>query len=151
MNSRVAVMQALRSIKDPESEKDIVSLNFIADVKIEDANVTVQFRPDTMNSSLLDQFTAEIKRAVLEVEGVQKVDVVIEQPDHNEAVEAEQEFGGVQDLNHVKKGHCCNERKGRGWQIAGKWPAGSDPSQKRIPCGNSGRGYHGSEHPKNVL
>jgi len=103
MNSRVAVMQALRSIKDPESEKDIVSLNFIADVKIEEANVTVQFRPGTMNSSLLDQFTAEIKRAVLEVEGVQKVDVVIEQPDHNEAVEAEQEFGGVQDLNHVKK------------------------------------------------
>jgi len=68
MNSRVAVMQALRSIKDPESEKDIVSLNFIADVKIEDANVTVQFRPGTMNSSLLDQFTAEIKRAVLEVD-----------------------------------------------------------------------------------
>lgn len=103
MNQRVEILQVLRTIKDPELEKDIVSLNFIADVKIEEGHVTVHFRPDTAKCPLLDQFTAEIKRAVLALEGVQKVDVVIEQPKQDEPLETEQKFGGVQDLNHVKK------------------------------------------------
>lgn len=103
MNQRVEILQVLRTIKDPELEKDIVSLNFIADVKIEEGNVVVHFRPDAAKASMLDLFKVEIKRAVLQVEGVMKVDVVIEQPKQDAPVEAEQEFGSVQDLNHVKK------------------------------------------------
>ena len=103
MVQKVAILQALRSVKDPELERDIVSLNFIADVKIERNNVTVYFRPDTAKCPLLDQFTAEIKRTVSQVEGVQKVDVVIEKPKQDEPVNSEEQFGGVQDLNHVKK------------------------------------------------
>jgi len=34
MVQEVAILQALRSVKDPELERDIVSLNFIADVKL---------------------------------------------------------------------------------------------------------------------
>ena len=103
MVQEVAILQALRSVKDPELERDIVSLNFIADVKIEENNVIVYFRPDTAKCPLLDQFTAEIKRTVSQVEGVQKVDVVIEKPKQDEPVNSEEQFGGVQDLNHVKK------------------------------------------------
>jgi hydrogenase maturation protease len=103
MVQKVAILQALRSVKDPELERDIVSLNFIADVKIEENNVIVYFRPDTAKCPLLDQFTAEIKRTVSQVEGVQKVDVVIEKPKQDEPVNSEEQFGGVQDLNHVKK------------------------------------------------
>jgi len=103
MVQKVAILQALRSVKDPELERDIVSLNFIADVKIEGNNVIVYFRPDTAKCPLLDQFTAEIKRTVSQVEGVQKVDVVIEKPKQDEPVNSEEQFGGVQDLNHVKK------------------------------------------------
>ena len=103
MVQKVAILQALRSVKDPELERDIVSLNFIADVKIEENNVIVYFRPDTAKCPLLDQFTAEIKRTVSQVEGVQKVDVVIEKPKQDEPVKSEEQFGGVQDLNHVKK------------------------------------------------
>lgn len=103
MNQRVEILQVLRTIKDPELEKDIVSLNFIADVKIEEGNVTVHFRPDTMKCPLLDQITSEIRQKVLQVEGVQEVEAVIDQPEKDEPVETEQKFGGVQDLNHVKK------------------------------------------------
>ncbi|MEN6531308.1 MAG: Mrp/NBP35 family ATP-binding protein [Anaerolineaceae bacterium] len=103
MNQRVEILQALRTIKDPELDRDIVTLNFIADVKIEEGNVTVHFRPDTAKCPLLDQLTSEIKQKVLQVEGVQEVEVVIDHPKQDEPVEAEQEFGGVQDLNHVKK------------------------------------------------
>lgn len=103
MNQRVEILQALRSVKDPELKKDIVSLNFIADVKIEEGHVTVIFRPDTEKCPFLDQLTSEIKRVVLQVEGVQTVDVVIEKPEQGEPEKSEEEFGGVQDLNHVKK------------------------------------------------
>ena len=103
MIQKAAILQALRSVKDPELERDIVTLNFIADVKIEEDHVIVHFRPDTMKCPLLDNFTAEIKQAVLQVEGVQKVDVVIDQSQGNEPLKSDKEFGGVQDLNHVKK------------------------------------------------
>jgi Mrp family chromosome partitioning ATPase len=103
MIQKAAILQALRDVKDPELERDIVSLNFIADVKIEENHVIVHFRPDTMKCPLLEQFTAEIKRVVLQVEGVQKVDVVIDQSQGNEPLTSDKEFGRVQDLNHVKK------------------------------------------------
>ena len=103
MIQKTAIIKALKEVKDPELERDIVSLNFIADVRIEEKNVIIHFRPDTMKCPLLDQFTAEIKQAVLQVEGVRKVDVVIDQSEGNEPAKSDKEFGGVQDLNHVKK------------------------------------------------
>jgi len=145
MVQKVAILQALRSVKDPELERDIVSLNFIADVKIEGNNVIVYFRPDTAKCPLLDQFTAEIKRTVSQVEGVQKVDVVIEKPKQDEPVNSEEQFGGVQDLNHVKRS-CCHERKGRRWKVAGHRASGSISSEKRVSCWDFGRRYHGSKH-----
>jgi len=103
MIQKTAVLQALRDVKDPELERDIVSLNFVADVEIEENNVIVHFRPDTMKCPLLDRFTSKIKQAVHQIEGIQKVDVVIDQSHGKEPMQSEKEFGGVQDLNHVKK------------------------------------------------
>jgi Mrp family chromosome partitioning ATPase len=103
MIQKATILQALKEVKDPELERDIVSLNFIADVKIEEDNVIVHFRPDTMKCPLLDRFTSEIKQAVHQIEGIQNVDVVIDQNEGNEPVKSDKEFGGVQDLNHVKK------------------------------------------------
>lgn len=103
MIKKAVVIQALGKVKDPELDRDIVSLDFIEDVKMEENSVTVHIRPDMVKSPLIDQFTAEIKREVLQVEGVQEVEVVIDQPRQDEPIDTEQEFGGVQDLNHVKK------------------------------------------------
>jgi Mrp family chromosome partitioning ATPase len=103
MIQKTAILQALRDVKDPELERDIVSLNFIADVEIEENNVTVHFRPDTMKCPLLDQFTSEIKRVVHQVDDVQEVNVIIDQNQGNEPQKSDKEFGGVQDLNHIKK------------------------------------------------
>lgn len=103
MIQKAVILQALRDVKDPELERDIVSLNFVADVVIEENKVTVHFRPDTMKCPLLDHFRSEIQQAVLKVDGVQKVDVVIDQSQGKEPVQSDKEFGGIQDLNHVKK------------------------------------------------
>lgn len=103
MIKKAAVIQALGKIKDPELDRDIVSLDLIADVKIEENSVAVHFPPDMVKSPLIDQFTAEIKQEVLKVEGVQRVDVIVDQPQQKEPEKPEQEFGGIQDLNHVKK------------------------------------------------
>ena len=103
MIKKAPVIQALGKVKDPELDRDIVSLDLIADVKIDENSVAVHFRPDMVKSSLIDQFTAEIKQEVLQVEGVQQVDVVVDPTQQEEPEKPEQEFGGIQDLNHVKK------------------------------------------------
>lgn len=103
MINKTEILQVLKDVKDPELERDIVSLNFVADVEVKENEVVVHFRPDTMKCPLLDQFKSEIRQAVLKVDGVKKVDVVIDQSQGKEPVQSEQKFGGIQDLNHVKK------------------------------------------------
>lgn len=43
MIQKTAILQMLKEVKDPELEQDIVSLNFIADVEIEENNIIVHF------------------------------------------------------------------------------------------------------------
>ena len=103
MVEQSAILQALRNVKDPELGQDIVNLNFIANIEIQDDRVIVHFRPDTMKCPLLDHFALEIKKTVSQIDGVQKVEVVIEESQGKEPVQSEQEFGGIEALNHVKK------------------------------------------------
>lgn len=103
MIKKATILEALKEVKDPELKRDIVSLNFIAEVKIEGDNVTIHFRPDTMKGPLLDQFTSEIKRVVNQIKGVENVEVVVDQSHGEESMQSENEFGGVQDLNHINK------------------------------------------------
>lgn len=103
MIQKNAILQALKKVQVPTIEQDIVTLNFIAGVDIEGNNVTVHFRPDKMKGPLLDQLSTEIKQAVYKIDGIQKVEVVIDPRGENEPVQEEDKFGGVQDLNHVKK------------------------------------------------
>ena len=97
------VIKALKEVKDPDRHQDIVSLNFVTELEIKENSVTVHFRPDTKDHSLLDFFRSEIQQEVLRVDGVQKVDVVFDQSEEKEPVQSDTEFGGVQDLNHIKK------------------------------------------------
>lgn len=103
MIQKSAVLNALRDIKDPELKRDIVELHYITNIEIDENHVMVHFHPETLKHLSLDQFTSEIKQTVLQVDGVQKIDVVMEDNTKNEPLKSDPESEGVQDLNHVNK------------------------------------------------
>lgn len=97
------VIEALKEIMDPDQKQDIVSLNFVTEVQVNENVVTVYCSPDKTNRSLLDFFRTEIQRKVMRVDGVHQVNVEINQSEPEEPVQSNTEFGGVQDLNQIKK------------------------------------------------
>jgi ATP-binding protein involved in chromosome partitioning len=104
MVEQSTIIQALHNVKDPKSGQDIVELNLISNVEIQGVKAVVQFKPDTLASSILDWIVAEIKQAVLQVNGIQEVDVILENQIENESPDKNDiPFGGIQHLNQVKK------------------------------------------------
>jgi len=103
MIQRTLILNVLRTIKDPELGQDIVSLNFIADIDVQDRTVIVYFCPDSMQCPLLDRFILDIKQAVSKIEGVQKVEVIVKENQGGATTQPDQPFGGVEALNCVKK------------------------------------------------
>jgi len=103
MIQKAMILNALRTIQDPELGQDIVSLNFVADVEVQGCTVIVHFCPDTMKCPLLDRFILDIQQTVSKIDGVQKVEVALRENQGKTAVQSEPPFGGVESLNCVKK------------------------------------------------
>ncbi len=112
MIDKETIFQVLQNINDPELNRDIVSLNFISNVDIQESTVVVHFRPDTIKCPLLDRFTSEIKEAVSKIDGVQKVEVVIEESKSTTPMKSDQQFGGIESLNHADKVMAVMSGKG---------------------------------------
>lgn len=70
-----AVLAALRNVQDPDLKRDIVSLGFVKDVRIEGANVFFKVELTTPACPVKDQLQEECLRFVREIPGVQHVDV----------------------------------------------------------------------------
>ena len=70
-----AVLDALRVVRDPDLERDVVSLKLVKDLRIEPGRVS--FTIELMNpaSAAKGQIEAQARAAVLQVPGVQSVDV----------------------------------------------------------------------------
>lgn len=45
------VIKALKEIMDPDRKQDLVSLNYVTELEAKENNVTVHFKPDSMNHS----------------------------------------------------------------------------------------------------
>jgi len=104
MSEQPKIIQALRNIKDPELEQDIVALDFIRGIDLQGHKVIVHFQPDTLACPFLDWFISEIKKSVLQVEGITEVDVMMETGIATRDPErGELPFGGIEHLNHAQK------------------------------------------------
>ena len=68
-----AILDALRSVKDPDLNKDIVSLNFIKDLKIDDGRVTFSIELTTPACPVKNEMEQWAREAVLGVKGVREV------------------------------------------------------------------------------
>ena len=69
------ILQALRSVKDPDLHKDIVTLNMIRDVKICGGVVGFRFVLTTPACPVRDQLKFEAEKTVMAVPGVERVEV----------------------------------------------------------------------------
>ncbi len=70
-----AVKKALRTVKDPELNLDIVVLGLIYDMEIEDDYVYVKMSLTSPMCPVADQLVENARTAVLGVEGVESADV----------------------------------------------------------------------------
>jgi ATP-binding protein involved in chromosome partitioning len=70
-----SVLDALKVVKDPDLHRDIVSLQFIKDLKIDEGRVAFTIELTTPACPVKDQMRDQARAAVLQVPGVTAVDV----------------------------------------------------------------------------
>src|SRR5256885_11991890 len=70
-----SVLDALKVVKDPDLHRDIVSLQFIKDLKIDEGRVAFTIELTTPACPVKDQMRDQARAAVLQVPGVSAVDV----------------------------------------------------------------------------
>jgi ATP-binding protein involved in chromosome partitioning len=70
------VLDALRAVKDPDLHKDIVSLNFVKDLRIDKKDVSFTIELTTPSCPVRDEFKATAERAIRDqVEGVGTINI----------------------------------------------------------------------------
>jgi len=70
-----AVLNALSAVRDPDLNRDIVSLGFIKDLKIDGGRVAFTIELTTPACPVKDQMRDQARAAVMQVSGVSAVDV----------------------------------------------------------------------------
>lgn len=72
------VLNALRTVDDPDLHKDLVSLNMIQDLEIDGGNVRFKIVLTTPACPMKDRIKNEATEAVSAVEGVENVEVILD-------------------------------------------------------------------------
>ncbi len=72
-----AVLEALRSVQDPDLHKDIVSLGFVKDLLVDDGRVAFTIELTTPACPVKDAMREQARAAVAAVKGVTAVDVTM--------------------------------------------------------------------------
>jgi ATP-binding protein involved in chromosome partitioning len=72
-----AVLEALRVVRDPDLQRDIVSLGFVKDLKVEGDRVAFTIELTTPACPVKDQMRDQARAAVMQLPGVAAVDVAM--------------------------------------------------------------------------
>ncbi|HEX9118213.1 MAG TPA: Mrp/NBP35 family ATP-binding protein [Anaerolineae bacterium] len=70
-----AVMEALKTVQEPELHRDLVTLNMVKDLSVQDGNVAFTVVLTTPACPLRNQIESEARAAVLKVPGVSQVNI----------------------------------------------------------------------------
>ena len=73
--SETSVLDALRSVRDPDLHRDIVALKFVKDLRIEGDRVAFTIELTTPACPVKDQMRDQARAAVMQIPGVTNVDV----------------------------------------------------------------------------
>jgi ATP-binding protein involved in chromosome partitioning len=103
--SEKQILDALRTVKDPDLHKDIVTLNFIKDLKISDGKVSFAIELTTPACPVKDKMEQWAREAVLKVDGVREVDIRLTSAvPRGSAAAGKQSIDGVKNIIAVGSG-----------------------------------------------
>ena len=74
---REKILLALKTVQDPDLNRDIVSLGFVKDMKIEGANVSFTLELTTPACPVKEQLEQACQTALLAIDGITSVDINI--------------------------------------------------------------------------
>ncbi|MCD6245530.1 DUF59 domain-containing protein [candidate division WOR-3 bacterium] len=79
MSLREKIIDKLKTIEDPEVHTDVLSLKLVYDLNVDEENKTVslKFKPTVPNCPIGVQLAINLKRNLMEVEGVKKINVEV--------------------------------------------------------------------------
>lgn len=100
-----AVMDALRTVKDPDLGKDIVTLNFVKDLRIDGGRVSFAIELTTPACPVKEDMEQWAREAVLKVSGVREVEIQMTAAvSKGAATEGTQSVPGVKNIIAVGSG-----------------------------------------------
>ncbi|MBC8064732.1 MAG: DUF59 domain-containing protein, partial [Chlorobia bacterium] len=99
-----AILAALRNVQDPDLHRDIVSLNFIKDLRIEGGVVSFKVELTTPACPVKEQLKQQCEEEVLKLEGVQQVQVEMTAQVRVRQTEAEDLIPGVKHAIAIASG-----------------------------------------------
>jgi ATP-binding protein involved in chromosome partitioning len=102
MPSKEQVLEALKTVKFPGLSRDIVSFNFVRDLRIEGSRVSFAVHFQTENPAIGEQIAREADAAVRKLDGVEEVEIRIEVAPRSAA--AQQPAGGMQPMEAILQG-----------------------------------------------
>ena len=103
--SEQSILGALRTVNDPDLHKDIVTLNFIKDLKIDDGKVSFTIELTTPACPVKDRMEQWAREAVLKVDGVREVDIrMTSAVSKGTAAAGKQSIDGVKNIIAVGSG-----------------------------------------------
>jgi ATP-binding protein involved in chromosome partitioning len=105
--SEKAVLDALRSVKDPDLRKDIVTLNFVKDLRIEQGKAAFTIELTTPACPVKKDMEQWARDAVLKVPGIREVEIRM-----TAAVRAGGQIAGKQAIQGVKNIIAVGSGKG---------------------------------------
>jgi len=104
------IIEALRGVEDPELRKSIVDLGMVHDVKVENGAVHFTLALTTLACPLKDRIVEDARKAVLALDGVERVEVDLREmtPEEKERIwpkqrRKQQKPGVAAHLNHVDR------------------------------------------------
>jgi len=105
MPQEKAVLDALRTVKDPDLHKDIVALNFVKDLKIKDGRVSFTLELTTPACPVKKDMEQWAREAVLKVSGVREVQIQMTSSVSRSTLAAEkQSVAGIKNILAVGSG-----------------------------------------------
>ena len=78
MELKNRIVESLKTVIDPETGIDVVSMGLIRDLKVEDSGrIDLVFRPSIPTCPLGFKLAFDIREAILKVEGVQDINLKV--------------------------------------------------------------------------
>ncbi|MCK4888846.1 MAG: DUF59 domain-containing protein [Candidatus Aminicenantes bacterium] len=73
------IIEKLKTVEDPELRQDVYSLKLIYDITVDDekGEVSLKFRPTVFQCPIGIQLSISIKRALMEIDGLKKIDLEV--------------------------------------------------------------------------